>query len=111
MKEKFTEKSEKIAFHAAISKKAKLKIKLHQDGLTQARFFRAVMDAYLEDHAGFVSWIEEYKEKNSKIANALQREKTTKLRDSGRETERKFGISEEEIDDIFDIIAKEHPDL
>ena len=37
--------------------------------------------------------------------------KNRKLIDDGREVERKFALSNDEIENIFDILAEEHPEL
>jgi len=102
---------EKIAFYERDKRKADLKIKLHSDGLSQAAFFRGVIEAYVSDDEHFMQWLSRFRADNSKIRSSIKHKKTERLENSGQENLRKFGITTEEVDSIFDIIEKEYPEL
>ena len=55
-------------------------------------------------------FIDHYKEKNNK-QSVKQREQIKKDNDKSQEILNDFGIGDGELDDIFDIIAKEHPEI
>ena len=55
-------------------------------------------------------FIDDYKEKNNKQSKA-QRAKIKKENEKSDELLNDFGIGDGDIDNIFDIIAKEHPEI
>ena len=77
--------TKKIVFTDNDHRQAKLIVKLRQDGL---------------------SYIDEVKPQ-SKVRKA----KTATLRNTGSQRSRDLGLSEQQLVDVFDVIAKEHPDL
>ena len=89
---------------------AKLKIRLQHDSLTQAEFFRAMVTGYIEKDATIVKYIDQYKETNQKQSK-LSRRKVKKDIDTGQVKMEQFGIAECELEDIFDLIESQHPDL
>ena len=93
------------------SHKIDLKIRLHHDGLTQAKFLRAAIAAYLKEEAQFMTWFRDWKLQNSKIKNKQRHRKSDDIKRKGKDLASKFGINEGEIEDIFDIIEQEYPDL
>jgi len=102
--------SKKVMFYDTDKRHADLKIRLQHDSLTQSAFFRAMITGYLEKDSRIVEYIEDYKEDND-IQNKVDRRKTSKLIKAGNEMEKAHGLKEEEIDNIFDMIEQEHPEL
>jgi len=98
--------TKKIVFVENDHRQAKLVVKLRQDGLTQSKFFRHLITAYLNEDERIISYVDEVKEQ-SKVKKA----KTKKLRDQGKDALNDLGLSEIQVHDLFDIIAQEHPDL
>ncbi len=103
-------KDKKIIFDDSSQRHARLKIRLEYDGLSQAEFFRSFITGYLEKDDRIISYLQSYKlkkksqsKRNMKIA-AKDNEKAEDLLSQ-------FGIKDGELENIFDIIAKEHPDL
>lgn len=89
---------------------ADLMIRLKHDGLTKTKFFRELLTGYLEKDHAIIDFINRVKDttasqskKQSKIVESLE--------ESGKENKRKFGLKDEEIENIFDLLEKEHPDL
>ena len=99
-----------IQFQDLDKRHADLKIRLFYDGLKQGEFFRALLDGYLERDKNVVEYIEKYKEKK-KVQSKSRRGKTQLMDQRAEEVRRKFSLNEEEIEDIFDLIEKEHPEL
>jgi hypothetical protein len=79
-------KNKKIIFTVSERQKEDFKVRLQYDGLTQANFFRAVMSGYLDKNEDMM--IEESKQ-----------------------TKNLFALDDDEVENIFDILESEHPEL
>ena len=99
-----------IMFTVTKRAKADFKIQLQYDSLTQVKFFRAVMEGYLNKDPDLIAYLNRFKEQNS-IQNATQRKRTETNIKQAKETKKQFALGDEEVDSIFDILEKEHPDL
>ena len=100
----------KIIFDDSSQRHARLKIRLEYDGLTQAEFFRCFITGYLEKHEKIISYLESYKFKKKKQSKrSMKIIKTDKER--AEDLLEQFGIKDIELESIFDLIAKEHPEL
>lgn len=104
------EKQKRIIFNDTDVRHAQLKIRLERDGLTQAEFFRAYITAYLEKDEDIIDFIKAYKERKG-IQSKRSRKVIEKEDQSQNDLMSKFGIKDEELENIFDLIAEEHPDL
>ena len=100
----------KIMFYDTDKRHADLKIRLQHDSLTQSAFFRTVITGYLNNDPRILEYIEDYKENNI-IQSKTERNKTSKLIKAGKEMETTHGLKEDEIENIFDMIEQEHPEL
>jgi len=101
----------KIVFHDTDKRHADLKIRLHYDGLTQAGFFRAMISGYLDKDAAVVDFIQRFKEQHN-VQSKKKRKDSKRLLEAGEKTKSKFSIfKDDEVEDMFDIIEKEFPDL
>ena len=100
----------RIAFDDTDGRHAKLRIQLQRDGLSQAEFFRAYITAYLEKDVNVMSFITEYK-----LNNGVGQKRSIKVMEKEEEAKSqlvtKFGLKDEDLENIFDLIAEEHPDL
>ena len=85
---------------------AQLVLKLKHDGLKQSQFFRSLITAYLAGDDRIQSYVDEI--------SSLSKERKTKskkLRSDGQQKINDFGFTDGEIDNIFDLIEEEHPEL
>ena len=98
--------NKKVVFTENDHRHAKLVIRLRHDDLRQSEFFRAIISGYLSQDERILSFIEDIKVQSIKKKN-----KSKKLRQKGKELLNDTGFSEEQIDNIFDLIAEEHPEL
>lgn len=100
----------KVMFYDTDKRHADLKIRLQHDDLSQSEFFRAIVTGYLNKSDLIIEFINEYKSNNRKqsIKNISTSER---LIIKGKNLESKLNLNSDEREDIFDIIAKEHPDL
>jgi hypothetical protein len=109
MKDKIN-RTKRVIFDDTDTRHAQLKIRLEYDGLTQSEFFRSLITGYLDKDESVMQFIKNYKEKNKKLSN---RNMKYQNRDdqSADDLLGKFGIGDEELENIFDVIAKSNPDL
>ena len=102
--------SKKVMFYDTDKRHADLKIRLQHDSLTQSAFFRTLITDYLNNDPRILEYIDDYKlDKN--VQSRADRKKTNKLIKAGSEMEKAHGLKEEELDNIFDMIEQEHPEL
>ncbi len=101
----------KVVFYDTDKRHADLKIRLHYDGLTQSHFFRSMITGYLEKDAAMMDYITRLKESDG-IHSVKKRKDSESLIEKGEVLKNKFAIFEDsEVENIFDLIEKEHPDL
>ena len=108
MKDKPNKK--KVIFDDTDVRHARLKIRLEYDGLSQAEFFRSLITGYLENDKSVLDYITRYKKDNKKLSkrNLKYQKKDAEIAD---DLLGQFGIGDEELENIFDVIAKNNPDL
>lgn len=89
---------------------ADLLIKLKRDGLTKTKFFRAILDGYLNGNSDLMNFINDTKEESGTQSTHNKRV-VNSSRTAGQDIERKLGLTESEVENIFDILEKELGDL
>jgi len=104
------ERKTKIMFTVTERIKADFKIRLQYDGLTQIKFFRAIMQGYLEKDENLITYLNGFKKSNG-IQNNEQRDKIIKGVRKTRSTKALFALDDDEVENIFDILESEHPEL
>lgn len=98
--------TKRIVFTENDHRHAQLVLKLKHDGLKQSQFFRSLITAYLAGDDRIQSYVDEI--------SSLSKERKTKskkLRSDGQQKINDFGFTDGEIDNIFDMIEEEHPEL
>ena len=98
--------TKQIVFTENDHRHAQLVLKLKHDGLKQSQFFRSLITAYLAGDDRIQSYVDEI--------SSLSKERKTKskkLRSDGQQKINDFGFTDGEIDNIFDLIEEEHPEL
>ena len=108
MKDKPNKK--KVIFDDTDVRHARLKVRLEYDGLSQAEFFRSLITGYLENDKSVMEYIARYKASNKKLSkrNLKYQSRDAEIAD---DLLGQFGIGDEELENIFDVIAKNNPDL
>jgi hypothetical protein len=110
MPNKYAKDTKKFTFYAKDELHAKFKIRMQHHTLTQSEFLRACVEAAVQKDPMMEMFIDDYKEKNNKQSKA-QRANIKKEQKKSEELLNDFGIGDGDIDNIFDIIAKEHPEI
>ncbi len=90
------------------SSHAEFLLKLKYDKLTQKKFFRLMVESYLKDDSDMKNLI------SKTIENKLsKRKKKNKIKEEQQQQtiSEDFGLDENEIKNIFDILEKENPDI
>jgi len=100
----------RVVFYDTEARHVELKIRLDHDDMSQSEFFRAMVTGYISKNELILSYIDDYRESNI-IQSKTKIQNSQKLIQKGRKTMQKFVIDEDERDNIFDLIAQEHPDL
>jgi len=107
---KYGMNNKRISFMDSDKRIADFKIRLKHDGLTKTQFFRAILTAYLEGDEDINHFIDRHKRIN-KSQSDTQAAVVRKATKEAKAIKGKFGLDNSEIEDIFDILEKEHPDL
>lgn len=107
---KYGREGKKIVFYDTDKRHAELKIRLKYDQLTQAEFFRTLIGGYLAKDKDILSFLHKYMEESGKQSKS-NLVKNRQLIAAGRDIESKFALNEDEIENIFDILEEEHPEL
>jgi len=89
----------KVAFVENTHQHAKLILKLRHDGVTQSKFFRAMIAGYINDDERIQSYIDEIRSQGKQ-----KKVRSKKLRDKGKQKMKDFGLNDGEIENIFDMI-------
>tara|TARA_R110002110_G_scaffold54972_1_gene157209 strand:+ start:199 stop:531 length:333 start_codon:yes stop_codon:yes gene_type:complete len=88
-----------------------LKIRLYYDQIkTQSEFFRYCVESYLEQDALFMTFLDDYKI-NKKVQSKRRVTKSRQLRANGENLLRDLSLTDDDIENIFDIIEEELPEL
>jgi len=98
-------KSDRVIFETTEGLKAAFKIKLHRDGLTQVMFFNSIVQAYVNDEPALLEWVQETRA--SLIKNKSRSNKLIREENAAAMTASDFGLTDSDIENIFDIIAEE----
>ena len=110
MPNKYAKDTKKFTFYAKDTLHADFKIRMQYHSLTQSEFLRACVEAVVSKDPMMEMFIDHYKEENGKQSKA-QRNKINKDQEKSQELLNDFGLGDVDIDDIFDIIAEEHPEI
>ena len=98
--------SKRIVFTDTDHRHAQLTLKLKNDGMTQAKFFRALISGYLSDDEGITSYIV-----NLGDLSKQKKQRNAKLIKKGHDITQDLGLSNDQVEGIFDLISEEFPDL
>ena len=96
----------RIVFTDTDHRHAQLVVKLKTDGITQANFFRSLISGYINGDERIESFILENGSHSIK-----RKEQIAKVRKSGHAKMAELGLNDEQVDNLFDLIAEEFPEL
>ena len=106
------DKKKKIVFYDSDKRHVELKIRLKHDGLSQAQFFRDVVTGYINKEKNILNFIDKIKlTKRNGSQDKSSVKESRKLSKDGNELMKGLSLDDSEIENIFDMIEKENPDL
>lgn len=103
-------KNKRVIFSDTHIRHAQLRIRLEHDGFTQTEFFRCIVTGYLSKDKDLMEYVQKYKDDN-KVQSKRKIKYTQKDLEKAEDLMGQFGIGDNELENIFDLIAEEHPDL
>ena len=106
----FRKAEKQVCFEDFDKNHADLKIRLHYDGLYQNEFFRLMMKKYIDKDVSMMKIIDEYKEQKGN-QSILNRKRSRQMIEKSRELEKQFALDSSEVENIFDLLEKEYPEL
>ena len=98
--------TKRIVFTENDHRHAQLIIKLKHLGITQAAFFRHVITGFINDDERITAYADEISSRSK-----AKKLKSEKLKKFGRQKLRDFALSEGEVENIFDLLEEEFPEL
>ena len=105
-------KDKQILFLETEKRHADLKIKLKHYGISQSDFIRGCISGIINDDEQFLQFFFKLLEEKSYRKSSKNKKKNEDLIKKGLNTiDEDFELKDSEIQNIFDIIEKDHPDL
>jgi len=98
----------KIVLYEDDAVHARFRIQLKYDEISQPNFFKMVIDSYIEKDPTLMAFIYKCIEKKK---SERKRKKIDKDVKQAKQLAEDFALDENEIKNIFDLIASEDPDL
>lgn len=114
MEGNYGENKKKITFFDTDQRHKELKIVLEKHGITQSKLFRYLVTCMIEGNQisrDLIRMIDDNSSKKSRKRSKRVQEIEVKDEEKQEQVEKRFNLDNEEINDIFDLIAREHPDL
>jgi hypothetical protein len=100
----------KIIFFIPTKRHADMKIKLDLHNLNQTDFYRLIVLRFLEEDPRILDILDEWKLANN-IKPKYVVEEHQKERERAEAVIKGFGLDDDDIENIFDIIQQENPDV
>ena len=98
--------NKRIVFTENDNRHAQFMMKLREVGITQSKFFRLIIAGFIQDDDRLFEFITE-----NSGQSKLKTSKIKKLKDKGNQMMNDLAFNDNEIENIFDLIAEEYPDL
>ena len=102
----YGKQEKRVVFTENDHKHAQFILKLKYDGFTQSAFFRHVIDGYINENEALLAFVEQVKPQSKR-----KKAKTQRLKKKGQQTLADLALNDGEIENIFDILEQEFPDL
>ena len=107
----FHDTHSRLSFFVNSKSHENLKIRLYYDDIkTQTEFFRVCVESYLNQDKLFMEFLDDYKI-NKKVQSKKRVNGSRKLRAEGEKMLRDLALTPEEVENIFDILEEELPEL
>ncbi|MAG25516.1 hypothetical protein CMI47_08040 [Candidatus Pacearchaeota archaeon] len=98
--------TKRIVFTENDHRQAKLLVRCKYDNLSQSDFFRHIVTGYINGDERIQSYIDEVKN-----VGKIRRQKSQILKKGGKQQLEDFALSVGEVENIFDLLEEEFPEL
>ena len=98
--------TKRIVFTENDHRQAKLLVRCKYDNLSQSDFFRHIVTGYINGDERIQSYIDEVKN-----VGKIRRQKSQILKKVGKQQLEDFALSVGEVENIFDLLEEEFPEL
>jgi hypothetical protein len=98
--------TKRIVFTENDHRQAKLLVRCKYDNLSQSDFFRHIVTGYINGDERIQSYIDEVKN-----VGKIRRQKSEILKKAGKRQLDDFALSLGEVENIFDLLEEEFPEL
>lgn len=98
--------NKRIVFTENDNRHAQFMMKLREVGITQSKFFRLIITGFINNDDRLFQYILENSGQSKSKIN-----KMNKLKEKGKQIMHDLAFDDTEIQNIFDLIAEDHPDL
>lgn len=88
----------------------KLKIRLNYLGISMSEFVRVCGDGLMNQHPIMEQFMDHYRETSEKFSKKAAK-KAKKDREDSNKTMEDLGLDFDDIENIFDIIEEDHPEI
>ena len=107
---RYGKEEKKIMFADTDKRHADLRLKLRRDGLSQVEFFKSIVTGYIENDPNIVSFISSVKEDKKLIGKRKLKDQKS-LIEKGNQTLKDLGLTEGDLDFVYDLIEKGEDDI
>ena len=107
---RYGKEEKSIMFADTDARHAELRLKLRRDGISQVEFFKAMVTGYIKNDPNIVMYITKIKQEKGKIGKKKIARQNEDIK-QGNQTLQDFGITERDIDFVFDLIENGDEDI
>lgn len=107
---KYSPNLKDISFKEVDKTHAEFRIRLHYDGMQQSYFFRSIVALYLEKDPDMLKCVEKMKDVYTAEGKKVRKSSLSLIK-KGKDNMKKLNLSDEEKENIFNILEEEIPDL
>ena len=100
----------KIIFADTDGRHAELRLKLRRDGISQVDFFKSMITGYITNDPNILMYITKVKQEKGKIGKRKIAKQNEDIK-QGNQTLQDLGITERDIDFVFDLIESGDDEL
>ena len=107
---RYGKEEKKITFADTDQRHAELRLKLRRDGISQVDFFKSMVTGYIDNDPNILMYITKIKQEKQKVGKKKIARQTEDIK-QGSQTLQDFGITERDIDFVFDLIENGDEDI
>ncbi len=102
---RYGKEEKKITFADTDKRHAELRLKLRRDGISQVDFFKSMVTGYINNDPNILMYITKIKQEKGKIGKKKITRQNEDIK-QGNQTLQDLGITERDIDFVFDLIER-----